>query len=292
MPDMAVAERFQRGGWRGAIRAARRGLAAWIAPEGSPMDPVPHPDRSVSLGVPSATALPTPMSAVDVSHDDAMAFFRNRHSNYVELAESLRPFLPQDGVLFDVGANIGYFSRVIGDELGFGGEAHLFEPIPHLAELCDHTVDGSNFSSTVHMYGLSDEDAVVDIFVANSGNLGWNTMVAEKRTSGMVPISIDVRRFDDLNLGVVPDVIKIDVEGAEHRVLMGMRESLTKWSPPPAILCEIGWGSNHPDWDAELAAFKMLEDLGYTTVGLDGISVDVNDLTRTTDVLFVPKSNE
>lgn len=163
-------------------------------------------------------------------------------------------------------------------------------PIPHLAELCSTTLDDAGFSSTVHPFGLSGEDATVDIFVADDGNLGWNTMVAGRRTSGMTAISIDVRRFDDLALDVVPDVIKIDVEGAEHRVLTGMQRSLQTWSPKPTILCEIGWGTGHPDWDAELAAFAMLEKIGYSAYDLQGEPLDIASLSKTTDVLFLPHS--
>ncbi|MGA9276629.1 FkbM family methyltransferase [Ilumatobacter sp.] len=286
MPELHIAERFRRGGWRGAIRAARRRLAEVIAPD----------DRSEPTDAAEPAAAPKPdvqpdrskLSAIEVSHDAALEWFESRHANYVALAGSLRGRLPEEGVLLDVGANIGYFTKVVGDELGFTGTAHLFEPIPHLAELCSSTLDDTDFSSAVHPFGLSGEDATVDIFVADDGNLGWNTMVAGRRTSGMAAISIDVRRFDDLALDVVPDVIKIDVEGAEHRVLSGMQRSLETWTPKPTILCEIGWGTNHPDWEAELAAFAMLEKIGYSAHDLEGEPLDVASLSKTTDVLFLP----
>ena len=124
--------------------------------------------------------------------------------------------------------------------------------------------------------------------MANSGNLGWNTMVAEKANDTMTRIEIEVRRFDDLGLTARPDLVKIDVEGAEHRVLQGMFASLERWTPRPVILCEVGWGANHPQWQEELAAFDRLADLGYTARTLGGDALDVRQLTRTTDVVFVP----
>lgn len=104
----------------------------------------------------------------------------------------------------------------------------------------------------------------------------------------MVPVDIAVARFDGLAITDVPDLVKIDVEGAEYRVLDGMLPSIALWSPLPVILCEIGWGSGHPEWPRELAAFDALRALGYETTLVNGDAVDVRDLRSTTDVLFIP----
>jgi FkbM family methyltransferase len=229
-----------------------------------------------------------PLSALVVSHSQALEWFDRRRDKYVKLADALRPYLPRDGVLIDVGANIGYFTKVMAEELDFEGQAHLFEPIPHLASLCEETLRTLGFETTLHSYGLSDEDALVDIYVANSGNLGWNTIVAGKTSTGMTPLSIEVRRFDDADISVTPHVVKIDVEGAEYRVLAGMTAALERWSPKPTILCEIGWGTSHPDWEAELDAFASLLAMGYEPQSLSGEHVELATLTNTTDILFVP----
>lgn len=201
----------------------------------------------------------------------------------------MAPFLPRDGVLLDVGANIGFFTQVLTERTGFRGRAHLFEPVPNLADLCIETAARLPCASTVHRVGLGDADARLTIFVSSDGNLGWNTMVEQKaRGKQMAPVEVEVVRFDGLGLADVPDLVKIDIEGAEHRVLTGMLPALRRWSPRPAILCEVGWGNGHPEWAQELAAFDALVALGYETRLVDGAPVDVRDLRRTTDVLFVP----
>ena len=63
------------------------------------------------------------------------------------------------------------------------------------------------------------------------------------------------------------------VEGTEYRVLKGMRHSLAKWEPRPAILCEIGWEGRHPAWQRGLEAFADLKALGCSFQRLDGRSV-------------------
>ena len=74
--------------------------------------------------------------------------------------------------------------------------------------------------------------------------------------------------------------IKIDVEGAEWMVLNGMRECIRKWNPKPIMLIEIGWGTNHPNREKELAEFNYLFDNGYKKITLDDVD--------TTDKIFIP----
>ena len=124
--------------------------------------------------------------------------------------------------------------------------------------------------------------------MATHGNLGWNTMVSQRATSGMDEIVVSVKPYGEADIAVAPRFIKIDVEGAEHRVLAGMRRELSDFSPKPVILCEIGWGTAHPEWEQELRELRHLLGLGYAARDLDGAPVAIEAIARTTDVLFVP----
>ena len=177
---------------------------------------------------------------------------------------------------------------MLAERTGFRGTVHLFEPVPNLATLCKQTLADVPYTAHVHEFGLSDADASIDIFVAADGNLGWNTMVADKATADMVASQIQVKAFNGAGITDIPSFIKIDVEGAEHRVFAGMIEALASWTKRPVILCAIGWGVNHPQWEEELAAFGDLAALGYRTVTLEGEPVDVTTLQKTSDVLFLP----
>jgi FkbM family methyltransferase len=229
-----------------------------------------------------------PALASEVVHAVALAWFEGRRANYERLAAAVGPYVDPDGVFYDVGANIGFFTRVLAEKTAFRGTVHLFEPVPNLAKLCATTLAGVPFTAHIHEFGLSNEDATIDIFADDNGNLGWNTIVADRATEGMARSQIQVRAFNGVGIGDVPSFIKIDVEGAEHRVLAGMRESLVSWPVKPVILCEIGWGQNHPQWAEELAAFAELAAIGYRTVDLNGEPLDVSALAKTTDVLFLP----
>jgi hypothetical protein len=72
-------------------------------------------------------------------------------------------------------------------------------------------------------------------------------------------------------------------------VLRGMLESFRKWKTLPVILCEVGWGNTHPNWDEELEVFNELKKIGYSICDLNGLEIDEKSLTSTTDVLMIPK---
>ena len=231
----------------------------------------------------------TKHSAMSVSHKEAMKWFEHRKAGYEELISAITPYVKQDSVIFDIGANVGYFSYLLAEKIDFEGSLYLFEPLPNLANLCEETFQGAPYEAKVFNYGLSDEDSEQDIFVASNGNLGWNTLVQSKASDDMEKIRIKLKQFEKCELDAVPTFIKIDVEGAEYLVLRGMLDSLRKWAPLPVILCEVGWGSSHPKWDEELEVFRQLKEIGYTICDLNGQEMDEKSITSTTDILLIPK---
>jgi FkbM family methyltransferase len=280
----SVQAALKQGGVPELVRRTRLWTAARIYP-----GTIPTPGPARAKKVPQAPKPPVPRAtASDVAHADALAWFEGRRAIYERLAAAVAPYVRPDGVFYDVGGNIGYFTKVLAEQTGFHGTVHLFEPVPNLAKLCAVTLADAPYTAHIHEFGLSNEDATIDIFVAGDGNLGWNTIVADKASAGMVSSQIQVRAFNGAGIDDVPSFIKIDVEGAEHRVFAGMVQSLAAWPVKPVILCEIGWGRNHPQWTEELAAFGDLAAIGYRTTDLDGEPLDVTTLEKTTDVLFVP----
>lgn len=228
----------------------------------------------------------SPLDPQTVSHRQAWRWFDHRRDIVESLIGAVAPRVPADGLFVDVGANIGYFSLMLMERIKFRGEAHLFEPVPHLAALCRQTFSGLPYRVTVHELALSDTASTIPLFVAGDGNIGWNTMTAGRAQPNMKRIEVPTATFDSLGLSS-PGFIKIDVEGVEHCVLRGMHEMLRAARPRPPILCEIGWPNSHPNWAEELRAFEALKQIGYEPSDLGGRPLDIGGLTETTDVLFL-----
>lgn len=293
----SVRAAFQAGGAPEVVKRTRLWAASRIYPG---VMPQPRPPLAKKAAAKKAAAKkaaaprPTPdapvlQDALKVDHEAALAFFENRRASYEHLADVIKPYLDPDGVFYDVGANIGFFTRVVAERTGFRGTVHLFEPVPNLARLCRQTLADVPFTAHLHEFGLSNEDSSFEIYTAGDGNLGWNTMVADRAQANMTRSTVEVRAFASLDIDDVPAFIKIDVEGAEHLVITGMLDSLARWERKPVILCEVAWGTGHPQWEEELAAFQQLADLGYRVVDLEGAPFDLSTLTRTTDLLFLPE---
>ena len=232
------------------------------------------------------TRLPAGLDPLTVSHRHAWRWAR-LHGGVGPLVDAVALRVDPSRGFLDVGANVGFFARSLADRVGVTGSVHLFEPVPHLAELCRKTFRDGRYNAVVHPHGLSDENSAATIFTSKCGNLGWNTMVAGKRDESMSPLSIALRRFDDLQIPL-PPFVKIDVEGFEYRVLRGMFSSIEHAEKRPLILCEIGWGRNHPDWRDASETFRRLLEIGYKTIDLSGSALDLFSLEKTTDVLFEP----
>lgn len=185
----------------------------------------------------------------------------------------------KDGTIIDVGANIGAFIDVVMEKYPNAPIIGI-EPV---RKYYDHLMGKYSHLPNVFLYhcGASDVEEQKEIFISNN-NIGWNTFVKEKldssNTSSEIVDCICLDSLSDLVDKV--DIVKIDVEGFEYKVLNGMRELVKKHKP--VILCEIGWGCNHSNWKEELESFEYLYSIGYETESKQMIE----HLDHTTDVIF------
>ena len=225
-----------------------------------------------------------------ISYEEALQWFERRKDSYEELIIAVAPLVDPQGTMFDVGANIGYFSLLLMEEIHFSGNAYLFEPVPNLANLCKSTFKDKPYKTQVFDFALSDQDGEFEMFTAGDGNIGWNTFISQNTAPDMQNVTVKSKRFDSAGIEVIPSFIKIDVEGAEYKVLQGMMKSLNAWKPLPVILCEVAWGQNHPHWKEELAVFDELGKLGYDFCDLKKGKIEIAELKKTTDVILMPRS--
>jgi FkbM family methyltransferase len=143
-------------------------------------------------------------------------------------------------IAFDVGANIGQYTLLAAACLRGRGTIHSFEPNPEVISSLARNVDLNRLSNAcVVQLALSDCDGQASFFLPK--NKAWtNGSLIEGFTDQLKPMAVDTIRFDTyctkLDIGKV-DLIKIDVEGAELKVLSGMGELLHRWKPD--IICEV-----------------------------------------------------
>lgn len=119
----------------------------------------------------------------------------------------------------DIGAHIGYFTVYAGLLMGKAGKVVSIEPNPdyHRQVLKNIKINSLEENTRAFRIGLSDKTGKAE-------TTGWEDRDLIESDTG----DVDVMTFDQLCTaeGIVPNIIKIDVHGAEYRVLSGMTRML------------------------------------------------------------------
>ena len=125
----------------------------------------------------------------------------------------------------DVGANLGYFALQEAKVVGPKGVVYAIEPIPQNFFLLRHNVALNNLKNIqVFNLAIGDEDGSLDLFLSYASN--W-------ASAFKTPINIDQKitvpskRLDTFlkDKGKV-DLVRMDVEGYETKIVDGMEETL------------------------------------------------------------------
>ena len=189
--------------------------------------------------------------------------------------------LGEGDVFVDIGANSGYFSVLAALKVGAPGRVFAFEPNPAVRRQLERHIELNAIADrvTISELALSDEDRDdVRLFVScwpeNDGIASLMPAAETLARGGLradTSIAVRVRTFDSWMQSVQLsriDLMKIDVEGVESRVLAGMSSTLTRLRPA-RIICET---------PIESEAAKMLRDRDYRASVVDEISGGIPNL--------------
>jgi len=143
-------------------------------------------------------------------------------------------------VVLDVGANVGFFTMIAAKHVGPRGRVIAFEPVQSTVRALRHNVALNDFRHVeVQQLALGAAAGTTDFLVGS--DLTKSRLASRGAPSGgSTKIRVDVAALDDLvDTGAVPvpDVIKMDVEGAEIEAVAGMRRTLREHRP--VLLCEM-----------------------------------------------------
>ena len=213
---------------------------------------------------------------------DGSAYLRYFHARAYEpqltafIAEAVRP----GSVFVDVGANIGLFTLLAARCASPGGRILAFEPHPgaraQLRELID--MNGLTDGVTVSDAALSDRSApATTLFLSSDSSLSTLDPTFAP-LGGLHPfrtgVKVPVSSLDDwLEASGPPwaiasiDVMKIDVEGTEERVIRGMTRTLAR-HPSLKIVCETTAGSTADD---------LLKAAGFSVNALESLRGSVGN---------------
>ena len=152
----------------------------------------------------------------------------------------LRRRINSGGVMLDVGANIGNHALYLADIFD---EVHCFEPSPKVADRLDENV-GLNHARNVLIHRLGLGSSVGTIPFSSDENLALGRFLhGESEGAELLPVTTGDKWIADAGLQRL-DYIKIDVEGFEDEVLLGLRETIRRFRP--LVTFEYSGQSNDP----------------------------------------------
>lgn len=185
----------------------------------------------------------------------------------------------EPGMTFlDAGANDGIYTVFAAKRVGGQGTVWAFEPSVRELSRLRHNLELNHLTARIFPLALADCSGQAELSVGAYEHAGHNTLGAFAHQTEMERKDlVEVRRLDEvLNENPLArlDIMKIDVEGAELRLLRGAVETLREYRP--ILLFEVSEGSlkHQGGSPQELLAFLHGENyLIYTFDRLTGLPV-------------------
>ena len=142
----------------------------------------------------------------------------------------IREEIHEGDIVVDVGANIGYYTLIFAQLVGKSGKVFAFEPEPKNFEILKKNIEINNYQNIIAEQKIvSDKSGMMKLFIAEQGIVGHRI---QQKTDSQKFIEIESIILDDylknLNLSGKINFIKIDVEGAEVKVLEGSKIIIEK----------------------------------------------------------------
>jgi FkbM family methyltransferase len=142
--------------------------------------------------------------------------------------------------VFDIGANIGYYTLQALARVGSEGRVFSFEPVAATFKKLRDNINLNNFSNAIiEKLALLDKRDKIELYIADETSIGSSSISMHVNFSGEKEfadaISLDEYVIEK-NINKI-DIIKIDVEGCESRVIEGMKNVMNSFKP--LILIEV-----------------------------------------------------
>jgi FkbM family methyltransferase len=153
-------------------------------------------------------------------------------------------------VAYDLGANYGMHTLLFARLVGPSGKVYSFEPVPGIFKSLGEQVALNHFQNTVLV-----PKAVAEREGAMRFDLGHHEGAGHLASDGGVEVEITTLDHFVEEGNLPPGFIKIDIEGAESKALLGARKVIEKFRPN--MMIEL----HNPGEDTAVGQFLM--DLNY-----------------------------
>jgi FkbM family methyltransferase len=193
--------------------------------------------------------------------------------------------VPSGGVVWDVGANIGFYSLIAARIVGERGKVIAFEPLPDNQQAILRNVELNGIGNVALVpVALSEEEGEADLEIHDSptwaklDTSGDTSFKRDAAASGTVRVKLTTL---DVQLATLPppQLVKMDIEGAEVAALRGARKLLGECRP--TLICELH-GTN-------AAVVELLRAHDYDVIAVESPEVAPEHAAWHVHVLATPR---
>ena len=170
-----------------------------------------------------------------------------RHAPATEYTFHLDRLMRAGDLAIDIGANLGYYARLMSRIAGRNGHVYAVEPVAPIRRVLERNLSGcGNVDILPYALGAAEgEIRMGNATVRTGGYFGTGqNFVNDSGAVAAAQFSAQMRRGSELFAGLERlDFVKCDIEGYEVVVLTELRPLLERFRP--TVLVETG-GGNRP----------------------------------------------
>ncbi|NUM31050.1 MAG: FkbM family methyltransferase [Bacteroidetes bacterium] len=147
----------------------------------------------------------------------------------------LKNILKQGSVILDIGANIGFYAKILSEITGENGKVHSFEPDRINFNYLKKNLRGKS-NVLLNNKAVSDAEGEIKVYKSKDLNVDHRTYPVDEYDEIEVIEAISIDKYVNNEFKV--DFIKMDIQGYEISALKGM-ENTIKSNPHIILLLEF-----------------------------------------------------
>jgi FkbM family methyltransferase len=200
-----------------------------------------------------------------------------RQNEYEEFfLGALKKSVKLNDTVWDIGANVGLYTEPFLNWVGQNGTVVAFEPLPKALDVLNHKFKTDQTTKRLKIMGVALSDYCGEaVFVETDadGDIPVTSHILDKNEASNAGITVEVTTVDAIVQKegfLIPNAVKIDVEGFEEDVLKGGVNTFSNFACKN-ILIEMHFTrmDERKLGDSASRIVNMLKDWGYKVTWVD-----------------------
>jgi FkbM family methyltransferase len=178
-------------------------------------------------------------------------------------------------LVFDIGANIGTIAIILSKKMKPGTVIYSFEPVPLSFKYLADTARVQQGNATIRPVNFAISNKNERLYFTNNGSSCRNHISAASEPGTVAIEAITIDDFCRKN-NVIPEVLKIDIEGAEYWALEGMQQTLKENNCHVLLEIHKGFLTDNNIDGAKIGS--LIDKIGYKVFNEAGTEIPSREI--------------